>query len=47
MSLPIYSQHPHLRGLKGKEKSIIDLAVEIGDLMIGFEFKTDNLSRII
>ena len=45
VSLPIYPQSPHLRG-KGKVKSIIDLAVEIGDLLIGFEFKTDNLSRI-
>ncbi|MEM2240436.1 MAG: hypothetical protein QXL27_09095 [Candidatus Bathyarchaeia archaeon] len=46
VSLPIYPQAPHLRGPTGKLESVMDLAVEMNDLLIGFEFKTDSLSRI-
>jgi len=45
-SVSIYPQAPHLRGTKGKVKSIVDLVVEISDLLIGFEFKMDSLSRV-
>lgn len=46
VSLPIYPQAPHLRGLKGKVKSIVDLAVEVEDFLVGFEFKVNSLSRV-
>jgi len=46
VSLPVYPQAPHLRGLEGKVKSIIDLVVEINNYLIGFEFKTGSLSRV-
>jgi hypothetical protein len=44
--LPIYPQAPHLRGIEGKREVRVDLAVEVDDILIGFEFKTDSLSRI-
>ncbi|MEM4521365.1 MAG: hypothetical protein QXF23_06560 [Candidatus Bathyarchaeia archaeon] len=45
-SLSIYPQAPHLRGIKGKVKSIVDLVVEISDLLIGLEFKIGSLSKV-
>lgn len=46
VSLSIYPQAPHLRGIKGKVKSVVDLVAEVGYLLIGFEFKMDSLSRV-
>lgn len=44
--LPIYPQAPHLRGIERKREVRVDLAVEVNDILIGFEFKTDSLSRV-